>query len=310
MDVSSFGISMVDSFTLILKQQQIDELYALSKHNNAKPNFHIYFIVRRPRIFFDATSLKLDEKFLKGSFKIQDKDTYKTVEFKEEHNFKHENLTIKCEYPHDKMYIIDLKDNNKEIFGGYASLMIQQFNTAYYIDDSEVLYVGQAFGKNGSRTAETRLLSHATLQKIYSENTPDKEIWITLWDFDRNELMFLSPNVDEKDNYQLFKKYLDYIHTRHEKISFEQEINFTEAALIRYFQPIYNDDYKYTFPSKSHSTYSQCYKLELDYVSIEINTKRLNMRLWSEKKPVKKFDHKIIYPLKNKTEIKDFFGIK
>lgn len=305
---------MVDDFTLVLKQQQLYELEEISKQFNAVPDFHIYFIVRRPRIYFDHESIELTKNHLKGKCKIQDRDSFKTIEFNYIHYFKEKNLAIECVYPYDKMFVVT--EDQTKIFGGYASLMLQEFNTTgniitgAYTDESEVIYIGQSFGQEGSRTAEDRLLSHSTLQKIYSENTPDKEIWITLWSFTRNELMFMSPKVDNQENHELFMKFFNYTRTRYEKISFEQEINFTEAALIRYFQPIYNDKFKYNFPSKAHTTYSQCYKLGLDYVAFEIDTKRLNMIIWSEAQPLKKFKHKEIYSLKNKDDIKKFFGLE
>lgn len=311
MDFSSFGVSMVEDYTFILKQQQLEKLYELTKLNDTIPKFHIYMIIKRPRIFFDKDSLKLNKDFFRGKFKIQDKDSFKTLDFEYEHNFKEREIEIQCEYPYDQLYFID-KIINKRISGGYGSLMLQQYDSGKidYIDNSEVVYIGQSLGKGGSRTAETRLLNHSTLQRIYSENTPDKEIWITLWSFTRNELMFLSPNVDENINHELTMRYLNYLQTRYAKISFEQEINFIEAALIRYFKPMYNDDFKYSFPSKSHSTYSQCYTLGLDFVSVEIDTTRLNMRIWSQENPDKKFKHDIIFPLKNKFQINNFFGIK
>ncbi len=46
-----------------------------------------------------------------------------------------------------------------------------------------VLYIGQAYGKEGSRTAFDRLEAHPTLQKILTEyrgEHPDKHIYILL----------------------------------------------------------------------------------------------------------------------------------
>ncbi|GIN60517.1 hypothetical protein J27TS8_05100 [Robertmurraya siralis] len=306
---SSFGISVVEDFTMILQQDQLETLQKFAESMNAIPDFHIYMIVRRPRISFVPETLTINQKFIGGFFKIQEKDTYKLIEFKYEHHFKELDLKFECIYPYNKLFVL----NNREerIFGGIASLILQELNSkdGLYHDLSEVIYIGQSFGKGGERTAQMRLQEHKTLQQIYADNTPDKEIWITLWSFTRNELMFLSPSEDDSKNHNLFRKFSNYIGYRYENISFEQEINFTEAALIRYFQPRYNDDFKYTFPSRSHTTYSQCYKLGLDYVAVEIDTKRLNMQLWSETKSTPKFKHNIFYELNNNEAIKDFFRL-
>ncbi len=51
-----------------------------------------------------------------------------------------------------------------------------------------------------------------------------------------------------------------------------QRIKLTEAALINYFRPRYNIEYKENFPNIKHSSYDECYKLDINAVSIEINT--------------------------------------
>ena len=62
----------------------------------------------------------------------------------------------------------------------------------------------------------------------------------------------------------------------------QQEINFTEAALIRYFKPEYNDKFKETFPSPAHSTYSECYDIDINSISIEFLTQDLRCRFYSD----------------------------
>ncbi|MCK5171805.1 MAG: hypothetical protein KAR47_00325, partial [Planctomycetes bacterium] len=65
-------------------------------------------------------------------------------------------------------------------------------------------------------------------------------------------------------------------------ITEQQQVNFTEAALIRYFQPPYNKIYKNSFPDPAHSTYSECYDIDLNMVCVEVQTEDLMLRLWSE----------------------------
>jgi hypothetical protein len=65
-------------------------------------------------------------------------------------------------------------------------------------------------------------------------------------------------------------------------ISERQQIAFTEAALIRYFQPRYNRIFRDTFPNPEHSTYRECYDIELNMVSVELQTDELGVRLWSQ----------------------------
>src|SRR5690606_31094946 len=55
------------------------------------------------------------------------------------------------------------------------------------------------------------------------------------------------------------------------KFTLKQRTNFTEAALIKYFKPEYNSIYKNNFPDRNHNTYTECYDLDVNMVSVEIN---------------------------------------
>jgi len=54
----------------------------------------------------------------------------------------------------------------------------------------------------------------------------------------------------------------------------------------RYFQPPYNIEYKDTFPNPAHSTYSECYDLDINSICIEVETENVNCRLFSKTIPV------------------------
>ena len=134
----------------------------------------------------------------------------------------------------------------------------------------EVLYVGQAYGSNGERTAPDRLRSHSTLQAIYSRvisRSPDQEIWLSLWSFDTKLLLSMDGRwsqyqtpLEEDD------AHLDQVWDT--PLNEQQKINLTEAAIIYYFQPEFNVQFKNEFPSPVHSTYAQCYSCDLrNYLS-------------------------------------------
>jgi hypothetical protein len=145
--------------------------------------------------------------------------------------------------------------------------------------DLEVLYVGQAYGESGARSARDRLASHETLQGIYAEaiaSAPDQEVWLLLLGLQEPYSMiqlgptppvpFLEPTEEE------IASDLSRLWTR---ITEQQEINLAEASLIRYFAPPYNGIYKQTFPSPAHKTYSDCYELDLNTVGFGLRPARL-----------------------------------
>lgn len=152
----------------------------------------------------------------------------------------------------------------------------------------EVLYIGQAFGEDGNRTAIDRLGSHSTLQKIYSEamqRNPDSEIWILLASFQQKNIstmngMITMSQSNEKED---FNRWMNF-NNGENPFSDKQKINFTEAALIRTFIPQYNKEYKDTFPNPAHSSYSECYSLDLNAIVVEMDMTEARRWLYSDSK--------------------------
>ena len=81
----------------------------------------------------------------------------------------------------------------------------------------------------------------------------------------------------------------------------QQRINFIEAALIKYFQPPYNKIYKDSFPNPAHSTYSECYDIDLNMVCIEMQTESVGLRLWSESVEPH-WEHFCVFPLHSRED--------
>jgi hypothetical protein len=90
-------------------------------------------------------------------------------------------------------------------------------------------------------------------------------------------------------------------------ISEQQFINFTEAALIRYFQPAFNVIYKDSFPNPAHKTYSECYDLDVNLVNVEIGSfDAIDLMLYNshiEREPI----HFAEFPLHNPLERRAMF---
>lgn len=297
---SSIGLSMVDDYTFLMQQ---DMLKVLQKTiGNIERNFHIYMIVRGQRVTYDPDSIKITRNWISGRVRIQNEDKFIYQPFQIKNYLKTTNLKLNKDYPYE---VLDIRTNDdKIVLKSKARLFLHEIGG---YSDLQVVYVGQAKGKNLNRTALDRLQDHSMLQKIYYETPPDKDVWITLWRFTRNELMLIPPSY-ENEIYDRTMNYFNLINDPYEKISKDQEINFTEAALIRYFHPIYNSEFKYTFPSRDHVVYSDCYKSKLDYVAVELDTERFKFSLYSDNvKP--RFQHTIIFPLSSEKNIKELFNL-
>jgi hypothetical protein len=276
---TEFAINMVGT-AAILQQDALNDP-ELMKKLPPDLSYHIYMITRRPRIAFDPSSLKLTDDSFSGVFTIQRGSTFDRQSFGAHHDFG-AGVQLRCDYPHTEFSISDKR--GRFIAGGKVPLFLSQMSRQISpIMDLEVLYVGQSYGENGSRIAPDRLLSHATLQGIYAEairRAPDQEIWLLLFHFEpllitsfdgRSKRYQTSPKQDRAHRDKVFKF----------EITEQQQINFTEAALIRYFRPEYNTMFKETFPNPAHATYSQCYDLDIHTVNVEIQAEDIMCRIWS-----------------------------
>lgn len=286
----------------MLQQQDLE-----SQKNSLKENpSHIYMICRRPRFSINPNNIIITPSTVKGSFFIDKGD------HKEEHFYETPNKPELCihSYSIKKPYTeIDFYNiYGQYISGGRASLLYPLLFNEYNENlDLEVLYVGQAFGEEGNRIAADRLQSHSTLQKIYCDTLnicPDKEIWLILWQFEPY-IISIAGGYGKADK-GIDDSIEHYNTVVNSSISLDQQITITEAALIKYYQPYYNKEYKTSFPSSSHFSYDECYKLDINCVAFELNTAPLKTRLFSESvKP--SVIHTKHFPLHTENERKDMF---
>jgi hypothetical protein len=151
------------------------------------------------------------------------------------------------------------------------------------------------------------MLIIARLQNIYAEalkKSPEQDIWLLLCNFKSSIISTTSKSAIstvEEDKAHV-SKFLE------NPVTHQQIINFTEAALIKYFQPEYNKTYKDTFPSPAHSTYANCYTIDLNLVHISIDTESLRSKLWSSSAPAN-WAHARKFHLSDKQERKDMFDL-
>jgi hypothetical protein len=190
---------------------------------------------------------------------------------------------------------------SERVLHGKVALLASRFAALHEFNDLEVLYVGQSYGTAGERQAADRLQSHSTLQKILGEASrlhPDREIWLALIEFKDTLLASfdgrLGPEAEELDEGRIERVLTN-------EVSDAQKINFTEAALIRYFEPKYNSTFRNSFPSPAHASYTDCYEIDLNLVAVGLNTMPLGFRLYSDARPREWF-HMITFPLHDSAE--------
>ena len=280
--LTEFALNMFCTHKTLLQQQDFDYLEHQPEIDNH--SYHIYIIGRRPKIIFNPKEFHFSQDIVHGSFDVINETNNRTFVFDVPNLLGSFPVSMECNYPYTEFKIID-KHGNIISNGKTALFLTQIASKAIPILDLEVLYIGQAYGENGNRIATDRLKNHSTLQSIYAESitkSPNMDIWIILLEFTQNNIISID---GRKQKYQT-SNIEDNAHIKQclsENISEKQKINFTEAALIKYFQPEYNKIYKNIFPNPMHNSYSERYDLEINHIAAEIQTDEIKTRLFSKK---------------------------
>ena len=306
--VETFLLMYLDQFQLVLGSDLEDYSKSQELFNDDNP-CNVYFVLRRPKVTVIPDSIQISEK--KASFKllVHLKEKSIEVDLGCEFNNAKSNIDYYTEYPYN---ILAFKDQEKALMIARPSTLLDSNIVLDNIDceclDYEVLYIGQAYGNDGNRTALDRLASHETLQKIYSQtltDNPDSDIWILLCEFSQDSMLFSAgKNLVNltKENEKIEKEKLQHIFENNGlSITEKQRINFTEAALIKYFEPHYNIRFKDKFPSPRHTSYKECYDLDIRAINIELDTSEMVRKIFTEKTG-RKVHHMKMYEFKNESD--------
>lgn len=184
---------------------------------------------------------------------------------------------------------------------------LKKLNTAVGGYPFTVKYIGQAFGNEGSRNALDRLQKHETLQKIAVKGIPDdtvlQVILLEIQAANRVITAFFpnAKNLDEDGTRR--RQGLDKLFGTNEA----ERISLYEAALIRYFSPEFNKEFKNSFPSTNLKILQDCYNKDFLGLVSEICFDDFPFHLCSERvKPT--LYHVIEHDLQNDAERKMFFS--
>lgn len=182
----------------------------------------------------------------------------------------------------DGWYVENGKD---EKFYPSTERIAQRLSAEHNAINLKVLYIGQAFGKNGERNALDRLKKHETLQMIALKGVPeDYQLSVLMLAIEGNSQIFTVMNPSAKDNsqgYQRIKNGLDKMYGTSEA----ERTTLYEASLIRYFQPEFNKEFKNSFPSTNMKLLRDCYNKDFSALVAEIVIDELPFRLFSDAVP-------------------------
>lgn len=172
----------------------------------------------------------------------------------------------------------------------------------------DVKYIGQAYGKDGSRNAIDRLLKHETLQKISLKGVPEgHRLSLLLLAIQPNNQIFTLMNpfaMNKDEGPERIKAGLNKLFNTTEK----ERIALYEASLIRYFHPEFNKEFKDSFPSTNLKVLQDCYEKDFSGVVAEICIDELPFKLFSDNVAPKDY-HFAKHDLHEDEARRMFFGL-
>jgi len=137
--------------------------------------------------------------------------------------------------------------------------------------DLDVVYVGQSQDEGGA--LRSRLQNHQTLQRVMADthqNAPHLDVWIVPMQFGTyNKMSTFGPWAGSEGETESLAHMGAF-----EKAALGGGVvtALSEAALIRYFQPEFNEKFVDTFPAPLHKSYRQVYDLDVNSVGIDFET--------------------------------------
>jgi hypothetical protein len=140
---------------------------------------HLYIVSRRPRMSIKPSSVMITNREVSGVLRLQREDSWNEFPFKARNGLGPGPWRWTAEWPYEDF---EIKNASNAMISGGVVANLQEWITDWpdVARKHEIVYIGQAFGHAGERTAWDRLKSHETVQRILAETTPDKQVWLAL----------------------------------------------------------------------------------------------------------------------------------
>lgn len=278
--LAEFGLGIYSSYKTLIPVEYLKQL----EDSGDEHKYHIYCILSHPKIYIKKEKTSVTENGIQitlfemnGSKEIE----YELPLWEVAQELDYSKVELSCDFPYVKLKIeikdteyLSLNPRMKSCVTIFAQDLFNIFAHNFKrVDEYEVLYIGQAYGSRGERTALTRLSSHSTLQKILTDcqrKYVDKHIYILLLEMSTNLNMSFDGITkkysasQEEDNVHMENIFSDLPRE-------QQVINIAEAAMINYFKPVYNVNFVENFPDVKHKGYKQYFDLDYNCMIVELD---------------------------------------
>lgn len=286
------ALNMYATSFFVLPPEVLYDEKKLAQHADVSAHCHIYLIGHMPRIEFKK--FEQIDRNLKITFIVKNEQKELILSLPEGFDLTSE----------DGEYYLKNKEGEKSWAADYDFLKL--INKHVIPISFEVKYIGQAYGKDGSRNAIDRLLKHETLQKISIKGAPEgHRLSLLLLEVQpaTRVITRITPFAQNNSTDETrITAGVDKLFETNEA----ERISLYEAALIRYFSPEFNKEFKNSFPSTNLKILTDCYEKDFSAVIAEISIDELGFQLCSEKVPPK-HSHIAKFDLHKEEERKMFF---
>jgi len=278
------------------------------KHAELAEDCHIYLIVKRPRVSYVPNSLVIGGGQTVGKMKYAVSGIAQEFTFRLQGEPNAERIEI-SEYPHTKLSLIRDGEVAASIPAHLMSMICDHVDDQA-VRDLEVQYVGMSYA-GGRRSAKDRLQSHSTLQQVLadlSSDSPESEALLVLAQYEPPQALITFDGRDKSLRLEDDRDLMGALRRQQQEVTEDLRIALIEAALIKYFQPLYNDKYKKRFPNPTQKILDEVYSIDFGALTVELNTEDLNARLFSRaRKPG--HHHIASFDLHDPAERRSFFNI-
>lgn len=324
------AVELRSSPPLIVQPSLMYELH--NEQLDALKKYQIYFLMRRPRLTIVPNSIRFDMAAGLLTFNVAAQIKDKFEEFEVIGGFPGyyevlprgwvpESIWADDDFPSTNIYISpdcggDLGVESIRLplsdFLSINRVCIPKY-TNFLVD-----YIGHSLGEDGCKGAIERLIgrsnrrdAHEHLQHIALETIskhPDHEIFIGLFSYEFQQKFAVggySPfepvhSIDEEPD--RIDRFMDA------RIERAHRIKMAEAALIRYFQPEFNNHYKDRFPANDHTILNPLRDLDITGIYISVDTEE-NAAILYTAAAEPSMQHTALYPIVSNEDRASFFDI-
>ncbi|MFP7737752.1 hypothetical protein ACLHDF_31550 [Priestia aryabhattai] len=228
-----------------------------------------------PKLSIDEDSIQFFENYIRfdvivGTGEHTSRETLDISIFSDDMpEFDHRKFEFNYEKPRKAMVFTGWKKGTIEL----NLLHAYREDSKYYLD-IEIVYIGQAFGENGERLPAEELMSDPILQKVEAallREYPEKDLALLLLEF-KSQLL---EEIDSEDEDLIQLQEI----TKNPPLGLNNQIlNATEAALINYFKPEYNERFNNDFPKvEDHG-------LHYRSATVQVHPDIIGLKLFSKEK--------------------------